>query len=564
MMKTVELSTNQSQETESSLEYLEKKMWAIVEDYAKQAIPLGERPDILNHTLNTYAMTKAFVGEKMPPEALAATLLHDVVDRFYSKEGPKGPKYYPERAEVARGKLLELFNDPNIDHSVGEYLAHILPDMVHTEEASIKHRQDMAGLSKKNGEADGRYRGITDETVAMIHDRYIGDIPADVWKTVMPLLDFKHMHDFTKDVNIEAMIGKAVELLVNMKVPSSERPSAWLQDILEAESFYAPIVEVLGLEGLAMALRSEAHSIRLRHQGKGDVLNDAKAKVVQIADIGPDKLVYQALGVSMDNCLVSRAVECNDRTGRYPAHIGEFVFQTKDGRASSGNWRLKSAGSLAVKLDKRHGEMPMDMLGMMVISDNLETSARDFADYLENCIMPGAAANAVELKAAPSKTSAIYIQGSPKYKQAVLQEVRARGIHESMIQFDNEETKTDEDPDGDYRKYEVAKITFVMRAKSVDGEDVEIPTEVQFLTKAERKRSRLGAVAHIIYKYISQQERIIGHELDRQERKRIIDGAVPVLKSLFGRSDHMKPNSLGVNERSNERSDEFIQSLCGL
>lgn len=548
----------------SSDDYVEQKLHAVAQWYAEKTIPLGERQDLDGHNENVVAMATSFFGEKMPPAALAALYLHDVVDRFLNTASPK---YCPERARYAQAALLEVLTDPQIDQVTTRYLAHILPDMVHTEVESIKYRQHMADQARRNGGADGSYHQVSTEVVDMISSRYQGDIPSEVWRTIVPLLDFEHIRAFAKDVNIEAMLGKEAELLVNMKVRSSKRRSAWLQDVLEGESFYAPIAEVMGFEGSAMAVRSEAHSTRLVQQGKGAVLMRAKEMVRTIADIGPDVLMQQALGIPQDRCEVSRVVGYNERMKRYPVHIGEFLVQRADGKLATGNWRIKSAGSLAVKLDKlstrpeQDGATTMDVLGIMVISPNLEASAQDFADYLEQHVLPSHEAGRLQLQAAPSKQRALYIQGSPAYKEAMLAELRRRGISESLVQCDDDTRKTDDQITGKYRVYEVAKATFVLQQVDAAGNRIAVPTEVQFLTKDERRRSRLEAAAHIIYKYISQQEAIRGEQLSDAERRDIVDAAMAVLEDLYDRVGHMVPDSFDVNARSAPRSEAFLQSL---
>lgn len=540
-----------------SLAHLHAKAKEAAEAYLRQAD--GERSDLIRHNQAVESVLRAFAGDKVHPAVFAAVWYHDIIDRFDERSA----KYTSAKAEAAYWQLLDLMTDSTLDPEVVTFLAHILPDMVKTEQYSGKHRKAMANESVQNGH--GR---VSEEVIEMISDHYKSDIPPEVWKTVSPLVDFDRMGEFAENTNLEAMLVKAAELLVNMQHPSSERQSAWLQDVLEAESFYALLCEVIGFDGLAMALRSQAHTIRLTRQGKDGVVAQAQEELRRITSVGVEAVLKKALG-GVGGAVISRAVEKDAITDEYPAHLGEFVL-TKDNEneneneAVSGNWRLKTVGSLAAKLDSRQGGS-MDVLGLTVISDDIAQSAQDFADYLTSHIRVGSGtpfgAGDYQLCPAPSKRCAIYLQGSPEYKAQIKQALDAHSISRELIEEDGDEGKTDEDLSGEYRQYEVAKVTFKMKIEDEAGNIVEVPIEAQFVTKAERKRSRTGAVAHIIYKFIRQQERILERKLTKEERRTIIDSAKNVLKNVHGRRMMMSTGSLGVNERSEATCRDFLERL---
>ncbi|MDO4712756.1 MAG: hypothetical protein Q4B05_02515 [Candidatus Saccharibacteria bacterium] len=535
-----------------SLAHLHAKAKEAAEAYLRQAD--GERPDLIEHNQAVESVLRAFAGDKVHPAVFAAVWYHDIIDRFDERSA----KYTSAKAEAAYWQLLDLLTDPALDSEVVKFSAHILADMVKTEQYSGKHRKDMAKESVQNGHGK-----VSDEVIKMIADHYEGDIPPEVWKTVSPLLDFAQMGEFAKDTNLEAMLVKAAELLVNMQHPSSERQSAWLQDVLEAESFYAPLCEVIGFDGLAMALRSQAHTIRLTQQGKGRQVREAQEKLRRITSVGLEAVLEKAVGGVGGPC-ISRVVEKDDSTGEYPVHIGEFALIKDDGMTVAGNWRLKTEGSLAAKLDSRQGES-MDVLGLTIISEDTAQSAQDFADYLTSHLGVGSDtpfdAGDYQLCPAPSKRCAIYIQGSPEYKAAMRRALEERGMSGELIEEDSDEGRTDDDRSGEYRQYEVAKVTFKMKIEDEAGNIVEVPVEAQFVTRAERERSRTGAVAHIIYKFIRQQERILERKLTREERRTIIDSAKNVLKNVHRRRMMMSTGSLGVNERSEATCRDFLERL---
>ena len=88
--------------------------------------------------------------------------------------------------------------------------------------------------------------------------------------------------------------------------------------------------------------------------------------------------------------------------------------------------------------------------------------------------------------------------------------------------------------------------------------DKGVPVEVQFVTKAERQRSRTGEVAHIIYKYIRQLER--QRPVSDEEKHSIAQTMSRLLKQIHQRRDYAS-HDLMVNERSITARDAFLEDL---
>ncbi|MCG5095168.1 hypothetical protein MBN60_03150, partial [Candidatus Saccharibacteria bacterium] len=119
-----------------------------------------------------------------------------------------------------------------------------------------------------------------------------------------------------------------------------------------------------------------------------------------------------------------------------------------------------------------------------------------------------------------------------------------------------------------YSIYEVSKVTF-----AVDIDDVEIPVEIQFVTKDERHRARTEEVSHLVYKYLQSlgfSEDNLEKETTRQHVKRmkIVSLAKEVLGALHKRRydmiDSKNTGNLGLNPKSLSNEDEFIESLIEL
>ena len=499
---------------------------------------VNERKDLVEHAERTMKLVEEFAGLKLPPEAIHAVLLHDVVDRFHNRDSQKCT---PERRQAAGLALADVFTNPKIDMTCAQvsYVASLIADFIAVEEASGRHRLQVANT-------------IPENIREIITDRHEGSVPAEAWRQIEPFVDVEQMAEFLDKTNIEAVIIKACELLDNMCHPSSSRESAKLQDVLEAESFYAPLCEVMGFDGLAASLRSQAHIIRLKGQGEHDLVKEIRGQYETIRQVGVRNLVNTIFGTEE---VVAKAVvglrseaSCHNR----PVHIGDFL--AKNGKKVEGKYRLKTVGSWAAKVhEARQNDKleytPMDVLGLTVISGTVKDQARDFVEFLQRRIDMNPA---FQLKKANSKSSAIYVQGTVNYVNAVRWEMWQHGFDIGRCEF---AIQDDESVKQRGQKYQVSKVTFLMDHPELDK---GVPVEVQFVTKAERRRSRTGEVAHIIYKYIRQLER--KRPVPDKEKHFIAQTMSRLLKQIHQRRDYAS-HDLMVNERSTPARDAFLEDL---
>ena len=507
----------------------------------------GEREDFKDHAYRVYKIVKAYTSDDLPPEAASLSLIHDVADRMFNK---KSTKYNDTWARNATDALYEFMDDENISHDQLKYSACLLADMVEIEQNAAHHRKLMAKIAEEESNDDYR------EAYSLIAERYMGKVSPDQWRVAQPLLDLDHMRMGMDKVNIEAFIIKGAEIMDNLQYPSSKRESAVLQDVLEAESFYAPILEAMGYEAFAAELRSVAKVRRLIGQGKEDLVKSAKETQNRILQVGMDKIADKIFGVN--DGTINYAIRKDEDSGEYSTHMGEFAADTKYGNMVAGNWRIKTVGSLADKL--KGGDGIMDIVGMMVISKDRETTACDFAHFIADRLKE------FRPVCARSKNRPVYIQGTKEYVDAVEQNLRELGVgsDEYLVKIDTDEKREQRG----YSIYEISKVTF-----AVDIDDVEVPVEIQFITKDERRRARTGEVSHIAYKYLQSQgfgKDNLEKETTRQrvERMKIVSLAKEVLGDLHKRRYDMINSKitgkLGINPKSLSSEDKFIERLIDL
>lgn len=507
----------------------------------------GEREDFKDHAYRVYKIVKAYTSDDLPPEAASLSLIHDVADRMFNK---KSTKYNDTWARNATDALYEFMDDENISHDQLKYSACLLADMVEIEQNAAHHRKLMAKIAEEESNDDYR------EAYSLIAERYMGKVSPDQWRVAQPLLDLDHMRMGMDKVNIEAFIIKGAEIMDNLQYPSSKRESAVLQDVLEAESFYAPILEAMGYEAFAAELRSVAKVRRLIGQGKEDLVKSAKEIQDRVLQVGMDKIADKIFGVN--DGTINYAIRKDEDSGEYSTHMGEFAADTKYGNMVAGNWRIKTVGSLADKL--KGGDGIMDIVGMMVISRDRETTACDFAHFIADRLKE------FRPVCARSKNRPVYIQGTKEYVDAVEHNLRELGVgpDEYLVKIDTDEKREQRG----YSIYEISKVTF-----AVDVDDVEVPVEIQFITKDERRRARTGEVSHIAYKYLQSQgfgKDSLEKETTRQrvERMKIVSLAKEVLGDLHKRRYDMINSKitgkLGINPKSLSSEDKFIERLIDL
>ena len=511
----------------------------------------GEREDFKDHAYRVHKIVKAYTGDDLPPEAASLSLIHDVADRMFNKESTK---YNDTWARNAADALYEFMDDENISHDQLKYSACLLADMAEIEQSAAHHRRQMAEIAKEesNEESNEDYR----EIYPLVAERHRDKVSPNQWTIAQPLLDLDHMRLEMDKVNIEAFIIKGAEIMDNLQHPSSKRESAVLQDVLEAESFYAPILEAMGYEAFAAELRSVAKVRRLIGQGKEDLVKSAKGIQDKVLQVGIEKITDKIFGVN--DGTINYAIRKDEDSGEYSTHMGEFAADTKYGNMVAGNWRIKTVGSLADKL--KGGDGIMDIVGMMVISRDRETTACDFAHFIADRLKEFRSA------CARNKNKPIYIQGTKEYVDIVERNLRELGVSsdEYLVKIDTDEKCEKRG----YSIYEISKVTFV-----VDVDGVEIPVEIQFITKDERRRARTGEVSHIAYKYLQSQgfgKDNLEEETTRQrvERIKIVSLAEEVLGALYKRRYDMKNSKntgdLGLNPKSLSNEDKFIESLIDL
>lgn len=499
-------------------------VWGILEQYQHQA-PEEERKDFRDHAERVAQLVDSFAGDMVPKQAIIAAAMHDLADRVH----PYGRKYAAEN-RMAQVALMDILTGPTTNDTADVYyMTTLLSDMVALESKMDEVRTRMSWKQVQQGDITP---GLAS---ALVHDRPDA-LPPGIWEQIPPELNLQDKLEFMEQTNVEAVLIKSCEMIDNLQDPGQRSGSSLLRDIVEVESYLAPLVEIMGFEGLSAAMRSEAIITRFKATGKEQVIGAAREQIDQIREAGVEGLVSKVLTVgrpeaSRDQVVTRRVVK--EIPGKRPVVMGEFAVETDDGALLAGNYRLKTVGSLAKKIDRGNLHQPMDMVGMMVIANDHQELIDQYVAFASRMID----SDDIQLEAAGSHNRALYVQGSPEFTRQLEQRMRAAGLLEQV------EIKTDDPAKREQRGhgiYEVAKMTFYMQHG-----DISVPTELQFLTKQERDRARLGEVSHIGYK--------AGGGLSSQDAAR--------MREIYRRKEYAAGDGTEINPRTKSRGEAMVDYL---
>ncbi len=494
-----------------------------------ESMGVDQRRALGEHAVRVFNSATAFAGGRIHPLALSMSFHHDTIDRFLNIESSKCTEV---TALAAKDVLKRFFDFGELSELEEAYSVGILGDMVYSETSSKHYRVEAARLADLGIE--------NEEMIEMISEHYVGEIPAKAWRAVIPTLDLGGLASRLKDSNIESHYIKANELIDNFRKPSSERPSAHIQDVLEAESFYAVIMEALKFDGVAAVLRGEAQIIRLVKQGKIEAVGEGRRFVRRIEEIGIENIVRYIFGGRVGS--VSPAVGIDASLGRAPVMIGDFDLSLPGGL--EGHYRVKHEGAYAQKrLDS--GRL-MDGVAMTVVVEDTRELSQVFGQFV------GQELSRFRPAPPPLKKEAVYVQGAVEFQEMI----RSGLGRTRYVQFEVPDSPEAIARRG-YKNLEVAKVTFYMKMG-----DMHIPIEIQFVTREERSRMRRGKVSHLIYKHLQQVARSMGvKRLPLELEKQVVNDAMIWLQPIEERSAKMDAGSLKLNPRSVDRAKELLFAI---
>jgi hypothetical protein cdivTM_12959 len=449
---------------------------------------LEKRTEALNRISRVRDYIDIFAGDVMSPEAAHAGILYEIKKEENSNI---------ENAVASATALMEYYTYPNTHEDAASYTAALLNDMEYMDNYATYYRNN------------------------------------DAWRKTSAPIDIKEMGRLSDEVNIESIIIKSCIVLDKLVEPVREVEESGdlsrlddkvLKNITEAEIFYGPLCEVFGFDGLAMDLRSQSHVLRLLKNGKLEDVAKVREYCNSMREIGPQAVLSNIVEGNFAVFNAVKDVDCiHDYDSEIPyssIQLGEFVtdfgnfWSGKEGdhMLTAGNWRLKSVGSLANKIQNSEKRgFPMDVMGFTFILKDEEELADVFACVIEKVIL----SENLECVPAPSKENWVFVQGDDNFRRLIRKRFSYDFIQKNIQVMEKDV------------HYRVAKLTCILLDEEKNR---QMPVEIQFLTKEDRKNARTGTAAHIIYK--AQSEGIF-YSADDRER------ASKILTKMYNRKTHM-------------------------
>lgn len=284
-----------------------------------------------------------------------------------------------------------------------------------------------------------------------------------------------------KGVNIESLLIQAAQTLQWLHTDQAKNDTATLQRLHIAESLYAPLAEVIGFDGIAMALQSRCAVLRSMYTGKQESV--ALAERI-IANMGSPAVVEDRTQAMLETVLGENIHEqVLTHATPHGIVIGEGICTEDDLRIV---WRRKTVGSLARKLSSLEaGEVPMDIIGATVITSTTAQAGTAISDLLKRVQYDPR----IVLRPSPSRTSALHVKGSEAYVQEIASALGYTSIDDLREAADVVVAQ--------HGVYQVAKVTLTFQRW---GEPWPLHAELQFTTEADRIEARIGSAAHALYK----------------------------------------------------------------
>lgn len=494
-----------------------------IEAYRQNCLEIGDVDRIKQRIERITDIMQAFGVELLPASVYDAMALYETTAALDFKNEQAS------RIKARRQMCLDYLSSPGLSSEKTDYVLAILGDLNFMDNEANAYRANL-----------DNYNAVNDDRVKLdrkIKNDYQNGFEATDWDVRAKKIEVNRMKDVLEQVNLESVMIKAAQLLDDMQHYYGRSEAEIFHKVAEAEYFYAPICETIGLDGFASALNDMALQIRYQKMNKTDVLDRARYLHQLAKDYGANSLlaVLGNIDGDVDDKFLLEQMAGRRLNGDDIVNYGDFVLKLPDSSiAMAGVYRIKSIGSLADKIYKNSAyfeNTPPDMLAYTVIS-------KDDSDLKQHFLQLSAKikqSSQFTLQPALGKARAVVVQGGAtwtKQMQAFLEENKI----EAEVRNSGENS------------FQAARITFVT---TPNDNLSSIGLEVQFLTADDRRAARLGPASHILYKK--------GRHLSTKS----VDELIKLMVDLHERKTHMiaAKDSFTVNPRSLQRIKDLANEF---
>lgn len=408
---------------------------------------------------------RIFTDDKlMSPRAIAVSKLQNFMD--IASDGSAGL----ESRQVAALQAMDYITDMSTEVDPGDidYMFRLWSDLPLVDAGASHYKERLLGQG--------------DEANLEVLDKIDGERPisSEDWLNLRVGVDIPSLAELTQHVNIESILARSA-LVLDRVATATEYDESLLKDILELETFYAPLLYALGLPAWEAILKQHTEKARIYASGNHRAIaayEEASAYIETVRSDGvAEGVLGDVIGITPEEGDFSFITNNTETPYGSKSYFSTIRYEDSKGIPVRLISRVKSPGSYAHKVlhnESYRENKPQDVFASTVIVSSVEEMVAVFKDVhgrvqqLDNC----------EFSVAASKASAVHVRG----RQAYIDEVRV-ALGEG---FDDIDTKLDDN--GAKDPFQVLKVTFTMN---------DHPVEIQFQLREDRNAARLGSASHL-------------------------------------------------------------------
>ncbi len=391
----------------------------------------------------------------------------------------------PQERHLAAWQVMQYLTDPDMSptEKEAEYMCNLWVDfkMIDKEASYYGQRLEEYGTKESKAALDALAGNV--------------EIKEADWHNIRIGADVPRIVGLSRHVNVESIVARSA-LLLDRIATTTTHDSKLLKDVLEIETVYAPLLDILGLHASEAILRHHAEKARLMAAGREDIRQryDEMSEYIESARESGlvEDVITDVVGVDFEENNYSFIIDNEETPYGSKSYYSAVRSTSKSGVPFRFISRIKSPGSATDKsVHHNEGKMPQDIYAGTVVVDDVDQMVTRFKEVYAN-IKALEKAGVCELVSAPSKDFPVHIKGTQEYMDAVKVGLKDE---ENGPKFVDEIDEGKPIPGTVKEPFQVLKVTF-----NVKRGDKVLPVEIQFQTIMDRNSSRLGGASHLTYK----------------------------------------------------------------
>lgn len=406
------------------------------------------------------------------------------INTFFENQRKFSENNFSDDVDDSRNFIASILSDRKL-----------LTDFLDEEIANFHHNDISEGQLNSLPKIE-KDRILSDKKLA---DFLSGDpttqVPEEIWAKKPNFVAPDELNErLIKKINLESILISASEILEKLTASriSADNSAETLKNVFFAETLVAPIVGLIGIDGMEMALVSAATRNRMLNTGEKSYVDAAKEiltshgnheKVREDVARIFSELTDESVGAPAVEYSRSHHTLLGQGSAKIRRELTNGDIREHDLRFV---WRRKSLGSLAQKIKTHNASLqnnyePMDFIGGAVIVKDGEPVEKLFAEIAKRAeLRPD-----LEFRPASHRDFAIIVHGDSEYRKKTREELSKKGFEPEDIEFQKDE-----------RGMNLSKFSFVAKDENND----KLPMELQVLTENSRAAMRYREAAHFAYK----------------------------------------------------------------